>query len=61
MTNNSSSEPNKSVNLPIPGNLMDRIRALQPKVGAALGFRTKATQYHVVAQAVELLEKKVGK
>ena len=56
-----TTDTGKSVNLPIPGALIQRIRALQPKVGASLGFRTKATQYHVISEAIGLLEKKVVK
>ena len=48
----------KTVNLPIPGALIQRIRALQPIIGETLGFRTKATQYHVISEAIGLLEKR---
>ena len=63
MTNDNDNATNetRSVCLQLPGSLMDRIRAIQPKVGVALGLRTKAPQYAVISEAVTLLEKKVGK
>lgn len=61
MPNENNSDATKSVSLPVPGDLMDRIRLLQPTVGKLLKFRTKATQYHVVDFAISLLEKRVGK
>ena len=64
MINKHENETNKikrTVCLEIPGPLMDRIRAIQPKIGENLGLRTKAPQYAVVSEAVTLLEKKVAK
>ena len=64
MINNNDSKPNETsrvVCLQLPGDLMDRIRAIQPKIGVHLGLRTKAPQYAVVSEAITLLERKVGK
>lgn len=64
MINENDNKPNKEsrvVCLQLPGDLMDRIRAIQPKIGESLGLRTKAPQYAVVSEAVTLLEKKVAK
>jgi hypothetical protein len=49
------------VQILVPGRTINRIRNLQPKIGALLGLRSKAPQYKVMDEALDLLEKKVGK
>jgi hypothetical protein len=61
MPNETISTANKDVQILVPGRTINRIRNLQPKIGALLGLRSKAPQYKVMDEALDLLEKKVGK
>lgn len=53
-------KPSKGVNLAVPGEIISRIRNLQPLVGRTLGLRTKAPQYMVISEAIGLMEKKAS-